>query len=61
MLKGTVEIMLSPVHANRHKCGTAGTGTEALRVYFISRRAVKFHSQSECTGKEKHLLPVFGI
>ena len=53
--------MLPPVHATRHMCGTARTGTEALRVYFVIRRAEKLHSRSECAGKEKHLLPVPGI
>jgi hypothetical protein len=59
--KQTVEVMLPPVHAARHMCGTARTGTAALRVYLVSRRPAKFHSLSECTGKEKNLLPVPGI
>ena len=44
-----------------HMCGTARTGTAVLRLYLIVRRPVKFHSRSECTGKDKHLLPVPGI
>jgi hypothetical protein len=59
--KQVVEVMLSPVHATRHMCGAARTGTAALRVYLVSRRTVKFQSRSECTGKEKHLLSVPGI
>jgi hypothetical protein len=42
-------------------CGTARTGTAALRVYWVSSRPVKLHSRAECTGEEKHLLPVSGI
>jgi hypothetical protein len=50
--KQTAEAMLLPVRATRHMCGTARTGTAALRVYVVSRRPVKSHSRSECTGKE---------
>ena len=56
--KQTVEVMLPSVHATRHMCGTARNGTAELQVYLVSRRPVKFHSRSECTGKEKYLLPV---
>ena len=42
-------------------CGTGRTGTAALRVCLVSSRSVRFHSRSECTGEEKHLLPVAGI
>jgi hypothetical protein len=59
--KQVVEVRLPPVHATRHMCGTARAGTAALRVYLVSRKPVKFPSRSECTGKEKHLLPVRGI
>ena len=44
-----------------HVCGTARTGTAVLRLNLVSRRPVNFLSRSECTGKEKHLLPVRGI
>ena len=60
MSKQTVEVMLPPVHATRHIYGTARFGTAAVRVYLVSRRPVKFHSRSECTGKEEHLLPAPG-
>ena len=33
--KHTVEVMLPPVHATRHMCGTARTGTAALWVYWL--------------------------
>jgi hypothetical protein len=59
--KQTVEVILSPVHATRLMCVTVRIVTVALRVYLVSRRQVKFHSRSECTGKEKHLLSVPGI
>jgi hypothetical protein len=59
--KQTEEVLLPPVHATRYMCGTARFVTAVLRVYLVSRRPVKFHSRSECTGKEKHLLPVPGI
>ena len=59
--KQTVEVMLPPVHATRHMCGTSRIFTAALGVYLVSRRPVKLHNRSECTGKEKHLLPVPGI
>jgi len=61
--KQTVEVMLPPEHATRHArvCGTVRNGTAVLRVYLVGRRPVKFHSRSECTGNEKHLLSVPGI
>ena len=42
-------------------CGAARTGTAVLRVCLVVRRPVNFLSRSECTGEEKHLLPVPGV
>jgi len=42
-------------------CGLARTASAALGLYLVSRRPVKFHSRSEGTGKENHLLPVPGF
>jgi len=42
-------------------CEIARTTSAALGVYWIYMRSVKFHSRSEGTGKEKHLLPVPGF
>jgi len=42
-------------------CGIARTASAALGVYLVNRRPENFHSRSEGTGKEKHLLPVPGL